>query len=173
MTMLGYNDPHQMLVNLHDTLTGWQNIRRRSRHAPPTAASMHTPPVSGVPGPEANQRREPKPATVIAFHKIGDRIVPIFGDPTEVATATAAPEPPAPPTASPEPPKAPPPTPPPPDFTPQAVEASAPRRTPAAPPTLDLPPPTPPSLVRTEEAATLERVLADHRAQLAQHAALM
>jgi hypothetical protein len=62
------------------------------------------------------------------------------------------------------------------------VEASAPRRSPAVPPTLDLPPPTPPSLVRADEqAVTLERVLADHRVQLArqteaqqaQHAAMM
>ena len=62
------------------------------------------------------------------------------------------------------------------------MEASAPRRSPAVPPTLDLPPPTPPSLVRADEqAVTLERVLADHRVQLAkqteaqqtQHAAMM
>jgi hypothetical protein len=90
------------------------------------------------------------------------------------ARAAEAPAPQAPPQATPDASSEPPaaqrsqPTPPPPDFTPQAVEASAPRRSPAAPPTLDLPPPTPPSLVRADEqAVTLERVLADHRVQLA------
>ena len=99
--MLGSRDPHPFLFHLHDTLTGWQDIRerRRTRHAPPSSAaspppaSMYTAPVSGTPpaadpaGPEA--RREPKAATVIAFHKIGDRLVPIFGDPAELAAAVA------------------------------------------------------------------------------------
>lgn len=202
--MLGYTDPHQMLVNMHDTLIGWQHIRerRRTHHPPPTATatppvSMYTAPVSGAPhaaapaGPEASPRREPKAATVIAFHKMGDRLIPIFGDPAEVADtasrasshgapeptearAPQAPKPSAPPPHEPQAePKTPQSSPPPPDFTPHTVEASAPRRTPAAPPTLDLPPPTPPSLVRTEEAITLERVLGEHRTQLAQHAAMM
>jgi len=215
--MIGFSDPHKTLVGLHDILTGWQSIRdrRRTRYSPPVAAtpapatspsppaSMFSPPVTGAPPPAGPAG--PDKSTLIAFHKVGDRIVPIFGDPAEFGDAAAharadgAPNPseahaaeaPTPPTphqaasdASSKPP-APPrsqPTPPPPDFTPQAVEASAPRRSPAAPPTLDLPPPTPPSLVRADEqAVTLERVLADHRvhlarqteAQQAQHAAMM
>ncbi|MBL9104019.1 MAG: hypothetical protein JNL82_23950 [Myxococcales bacterium] len=207
--MISFSDPHQTLVGLHDMLTGWRSIRerRRMRSSPPTAAaspvppvSMHSPPVGAPPGPGP---AAPERATVIAYRKLGDRIVPIFGDPAESdaaqasangapspseARAAEAPAPQTPPQAAPdvtsEPsaPKRSPQTPPPPDFTPQAVEASSPRRGPAAPPTLDLPPPTPPSLVRADEqAATLERVLADHRVQLArqteaqqvQHAATM
>jgi hypothetical protein len=198
-----FSDPHQTMVGLHDMLTGWQSIRerRRMRYSPPPAAASPSPPVSmhspPVGAPSAPARRGP--ATVIAFRKLGDRIVPIFGDPAEFADAAAhasangAPNPsearaaeaPAPPRAPPgcivEPPEQRS-QPTPPDFTPQAVEASAPRRSPAVPPTLDLPPPTPPSLVRADEqAVTLERVLADHRVQLArqteaqqaQHAAMM
>ncbi len=204
-----FSDPHQTMVGLHDMLTGWRSIRerRRMRYSPPAAAaspsppvSMHSPPVGAPPDPGL---AGPDRATVIAFRKLGDRVVPIFGDPAEFdgaaahASANGAPKPsearsaeaPAPPTqaapgASSEPPapQRSQPTPPPPDFTPQAVEASAPRRSPAVPPTLDLPPPTPPSLVRADEqAVTLERVLADHRVQLArqteaqqaQHAAMM
>ena len=199
-----FSDPHQTMVGLHDMLTGWRSIRerRRMRYSPPAAAasqspsvSMHSPPVGAPPAPGPA-------ATVIAFRKLGDRVVPIFGDPAEFdgaaahASANGAPKPSearaaeapaaqAPAaldalSAPPAPQRSP--TPPPPDFTPQAVEASAPRRSPAAPPTLDLPPPTPPSLVRVDEqAVTLERVLADHRVQLArqteaqqaQHAAMM
>lgn len=194
--MLSFSDPHRTLVGLHDMLTGWQSIRdrRRTRHvydaAPnePPAASMHTAPVSEVP---------PDPRTVVGYRKLGDRMVPIYGDPAE------APEPAAEPSRAQEPssecevpPQAasprggPPPEttmhsqqpPPPPDFTPATVAASAPPRPTSAPLTLDLPPPTPPSLVRTDEqAAMLERVLAEHRAELArqsaaqqaQHAAVM
>jgi hypothetical protein len=204
-----FSDPHQTMVGLHDMLTGWQSIRarRRMRYSPPPPAaspsppvSMHSPPVGAPPDPGP---AGPDRATVIAFRKLGDRVVPIFGDPAEFdgaaahASANGAPKPsearaaeaPAPQApAAPDASSAPPapqrsqPTPPPPDFTPQAVEASAPRRSPAVPPTLDLPPPTPPSLVRADEqAVTLERVLADHRVQLArqteaqqaQHAAMM
>ncbi len=190
--MISFSDPHKTLVGLHGMLTGWQSIRerRRMRYSPPAATSppppvsMHSPPVGAPPAPG--------PAgTVIAFHKLGDRIIPIYGDPAELADAAArasangapspsearsaeAPAPQAPPQAAPDAssdspaPQRSPQTPPPPDFTPQAVEASAPRRSPAAPPTLDLPPPTPPPLVRADEqAVTLERVLADHRVQLA------
>jgi hypothetical protein len=194
-----FSDPHQTMVGLHDMLTGWQSIRarRRMRYSPPPPAASPSPPVS-MHSPPVGAPPAPGPATVIAFRKLGDRIVPIFGDPAEFADATAhasangAPNPSEARAAeAPAPPRAPPdasseqrsqPTPPPPDFTPQAVEASAPRRSPAVPPTLDLPPPTPPSLVRADEqAVTLERVLADHRVQLAkqteaqqtQHAAMM
>jgi len=195
--MISFSDPQRTLVGLHDMLTGWQSIRerRRMRYSPPTAtaspsppASMQSPPVGApsAPGPTGPDR-----ATVIAFRKLGDRVVPIFGDPAEFddaaahASANRAPNPPeargaeapapkAPPQAAPDAssePPAPPrgqSTPPPPDFTPQAVEASAPRQSPAAPPTLNLPPPTPPPLVRVDEqAVTLERVLADHRVHLA------
>lgn len=207
--MLGFSDPRQTLVSLHDMLTGWQSIRdrRRMRHADypapecgAPAASMHTAPVSGTP---------PAPgSTVIGFHKMGDRIVPIYGDSTEApepaANATQpsrdveVPTPSAsPPSAATSPggaPQAAPPEatlhsqpttptpPPPPDFTPAAVAASVPSRTVSTPPVLDLPPPTPPLLVRTDEQAVmLERVLAEHRAELArqseaqqaQHAAVM
>jgi hypothetical protein len=186
--MISFSDP-KIMVGLHGMLTGWQSIRerRRIRYSSPPAAnpappvSMHSPPVGApsTPGPTG---------TVIAFHKLGDRIIPIYGDPAEFGDAAArvsangapstsearvAEAPQTPPQAAPEAsaePPAPqrPQAPPPPDFTPQAVEASVPRRSPAAPPTLDLPPPTPPSLVRADEqAVTLERVLADHRVQLA------
>ena len=203
-----FSDPHQTMVGLHHMLTGWQSIRarRRTRYSPPPPAaspsppvSMHSPPVGAPPGPGP---AAPERATVIAYRKLGDRIVPIFGDPAESDAAQASangapssearaaetPAPQTPPQAAPDAtsessaPKRSPQTPPPPDFTPQAVEASSPRRGPAVPPTLDLPPPTPPSLVRADEqAVTLERVLADHRAQLisqteaqqAQHAATM
>ena len=204
--MLGFSDPRQTLVSLHDMLTGWQSIRdrRRMRHADypapeggPPAASMHTAPVSGTP---------PTPgSTVIGYHKLGDRIVPIYGDPTEAPEPAANATQPSrdsevptpsvsPPSAATSPGGAPEAVPqeatlpsqhmppPPPDFTPAAVAASAPPRTMSAPPVLDLPPPTPPLLVRTDEqAAMLERVLAEHRAELArqndaqqaQHAAVM
>jgi hypothetical protein len=208
--MTSFSDPHQTMVGLHDMLTGWRSIRerRRMRYSPPAAAaspsppvSMHSPPVGAPPDPGL---AGPDRATVIAFHKLGDRVVPIFGDPAEFdgaaahASANGAPKPSEARSAealqrpdprrllahrpSPQHRSAASQTPPPPDFTPQAVEASAPRRSPAVPPTLDLPPPTPPSLVRADEqAVTLERVLADHRVQLArqteaqqaQHAAMM
>lgn len=197
-----FSDPHQTMVGLHHMLTGWQSIRarRRTRYSPPPPAASPSPPVS-MHSPPVGAPPAPGPATVIAFRKFGDRIVPIFGDPAEFAEATAhasangapnpsearaaeAPAPQAPPRAAPDASseQRSQPTPPPPDFTPQGVEASAPRRSPAVPPTLDLPPPTPPPLVRVDEqAVTLERVLADHRAQLisqteaqqAQHAATM
>jgi len=208
--MISFSDPQRTLVGLHDMLTGWQSIRerRRMRYSPPTAAASPSPPVSmqspPVGAPSAPGPAGPDRATVIAFRKLGDRVVPIFGDPAEFdvaahasanrapnpseARAAEAPAPKAPPQAAPDtssespvPPRGPS-TPPPPDFTPQAVEASAPRQSPAAPPTLNLPPPTPPSLVRADEqAVTMERVLADHRVQLArqtdaqqaQHAAVM
>ncbi len=192
--MISFSDPNRTLTGLHDMLTGWRSIRaqRRMRSSPAASsspASMHSAPVAGPPPAAA-----PDTATVIGYRKLGDRIVPIFGEPAELAdtaaqaSANTAPSPsearaeeapPEAPPAGPEAqgPKCSPKAPPPPDFTPQAVEASAPRQRPAAPPTLDLPPPTPPPLVRAEEqAVTLERVLAQYtkltEALLAQHAAM-
>jgi hypothetical protein len=175
--MISFSDPNRTLHGLHDMLTGWRSIRaqRRMRYSPAASssppASMHSAPVAGPP-----TTTDPDTATVIGYRKLGDRIVPIFGDPAESgdetrATATPPEAPPAAPEASPGKP------PPPPDFTPQAMEASAPRQRPAVPPTLDLPPPTPPPLVRGEEqAVTLERVLAQHtkltETLLAHHAAM-
>lgn len=187
--MISFSDP-KIMVGLHGMLTGWQSIRerRRIRYSSPPAASP-APPVSMHSAPVGAPSTPGPTGTVIAFHKLGDRIIPIYGDPAELgdaaarASANGAPStsearvaeaPQTPPQAAPETsaePPAPqrsPQAPPPPDFTPQAVEASVPRRSPAAPPTLDLPPPTPPPLVRADEqAVTLERVLADHRVQLA------
>ena len=192
--MISFSDPNRTLTGLHEMLTGWRSIRaqRRMRHSPAASsspsASMHSAPVAGPP-PAAG----PDTATVIGYRKLGDRIVPIFGDPAELEDAAAqasantppspsetraAEAPPeAPPAAPSQGPQCSPKPPPPPDFTPQAVEASAPRQRPAAPPTLDLPPPTPPPLVRAEEqAVTLERVLAQYtkltEALLTQHAAM-
>jgi hypothetical protein len=194
--MLGFSDPRQTLVSLHDMLTGWQSIRdrRRMRHADypapesgPPAASMHTAPVTAA---------SPMPGSaVIGYRKMGDRIVPIYGDPTEApqraANATqpsreaGVPTPPSAATAQGDAPLAAPPEvtpPPPPDFTPAAVAASAPPRAASTPPVLDLPPPTPPLIVRTDDqAAMLERILAEHRVELArqteaqhaQHAAVL
>ncbi|MBL9100903.1 MAG: hypothetical protein JNL82_08090 [Myxococcales bacterium] len=189
--MISFSDPNRTLTGLHDMLTGWRSIRaqRRMRYSPAASsspsASMHADPVAGPP-PTAG----PDTATVIGYRKLGDRIVPIFGDPAELgdavvqASANTAPTP-SETRAAETPPEAPPAAPeasqgkppPPPDFTPQAVEASAPRQRPAVPPTLDLPPPTPPHLVRVEEqAVTLERVLAQHakltQVLLAQHSAM-
>lgn len=194
--MLGYRDPQQFLLSVHEAVTGWQKIRhqRRTRTSPspedtPATASMYTAPVSGTP-PTAGT---PGP-TIIGFHKFGDRIVPIFGQhadvPEPAANAGRVPDPPA--YRSTEP-QAPTPAsgeaapsnaaprqsaPPPPDFTLEAMEASAPPRASKPPPTLDLPPPTPPSFVqRDDHVAMLERVLTEHSAELARqhemHAAFM
>ena len=188
--MISFSDPNRTLTGLHDMLTGWRSIRaqRRMRYSPAPSssppASMHSAPVAGPP-PAAG----PDTATVIGYRKLGDRIVPIFGDPAELGDAaaeTSANTAPSSETRAAETPREAPlatleasqgKPPPPPDFTPQAVEASAPRQRPAVPPTLDLPPPTPPHLVRVEEqAVTLERVLAQHakltEALLTQHAAM-
>ena len=94
--MISFSDPQRTLVGLHDMLTGWQSIRerRRMRYSPPTAAASPSPPVSmqspPVGAPSAPGPAGPDRATVIAFRKLGDRVVPIFGDPAEFDAAAHA-----------------------------------------------------------------------------------
>lgn len=122
--------------------------------ATPGAPVAPPPPAPGVPGLDDS--------LILGYRTVQGRMVPVYADPGEPigpaangGTGTGAPNTAPSPSTDPSPP---------------AVHA-APPRTQHAATTLSLDPPTPPPIVREiDQAAPIERVLAEHRALLAEQA---
>lgn len=122
--------------------------------ATPGAPVAPPPPASGVPGLDDS--------LIVGYRTVQGRMVPVYADPGELTgpaanggTGTGAPNTAPSPSTDPSPP---------------AVHA-APPRTQHTATTLSLDPPTPPPIVReVDQAAPIERVLAEHRTLLAEQA---